>query len=116
MANGLIDRFAAELMRVNYEAQNGDRDARGLIHRRDGTGVDIYAHPSAVLHLQAAIAPFTPFRFEPPDKGPDGAVGKFMNRWIIADEQQPEGALFIWLDGKPYSSVLLDAPSPDPKP
>lgn len=103
----LLARLDAELYRVDREAQDRDRDARGILRqRRGGQGIDIYAHPEAIMHFKRALEPMAAFELRDPKTMPPNAIGKYRDCWVFADASQPNGALMILIDG----NVIADVP------
>lgn len=92
----LLSRLDRELYRVAHEVRQRETDARGLLTLKSGLeGIDIYAHPSALMHFKRELEPFVQFEFKDPKKMPRNALGKYRDCWVFADAQQPEGRLLF---------------------
>jgi len=104
----LLDRLNRELYRVAHEVRQAEVDARGLLTMKSGfEGLDIYAHPSALMHFKRELEPFVQFEFKDPKKMPPNALGKYRDCWVFADAHQPEGALIIRHNGNVYADVPI---------
>ncbi len=107
----LLSRLDCELYRVAHEVRSRETDARGLLTHKSGLeGVDIYAHPSALMHFKRELEPFVQFKFDDPKKMPRNALGKYRDCWVLADAEQPEGALIIRHKGNVYADVPIFPP------
>lgn len=107
----LLDRLNRELCRVASEVRDRERDSRGLLSLKSGMeGLDIYAHPSAIMSLTLELAPYVQFKMDDPKKMPRDAFGKYHDCWVFVDAQQPEGALIIRHNGNVYADVPISPP------
>lgn len=104
----LLSRLNAEIYRVAHEARKADA------RRNTFAGIDIYAHPEAIMHFRRELEPFVQFQMDDPKKMPPNAIGKYMDCWVFSDVAQPQGALIIRLDGNVYSDVPISTDLPRP--
>lgn len=82
----LLSRLDRELYRVAHEVRSRETGARGLLTLKSGLeGVDIYAHPSALMHFKRELEPFVQFEIKDPKKMPRNAFGKYRDCWVFAD-------------------------------
>lgn len=108
----LLHRLDRELYRVSHEVRCHEVDARGLTLNSGLEGVDIYGHPSALMHFRRELEVFASFRLTDPKRSPPSVIGKYRDCWVFSDSQQPEGALIIRHNGNVYADVPIEG-APD---